>query len=386
MASASPEILTYQDLIDGLVDINDDDHMSRSSSKLKTGCLEAYRQLLNMNKWEYYKSIQKIHLKAKETFTSEATYVASTRTWTLSTGPWPTWAAHGEIIHGNEIYEVETRTSDTVLISPERNAPDTDISSAVTVDIQRTRYTLPAGFTSMVNPVSTDTWFDWDNYITTGEWLERYKHFTSNASFRAWTIMGDPILYGRMAIAIYPVTDTNETIDFVYTRAPSELTWTGYEDSAYKGAVSGTAGNTALTATNHTLDASHVGAMIRISRDSGLPTGRSGANPYVEQHIITDVTSNTITLATTLETSPSSQKFTVTSVIDVAPYMITAIRRLADYHSGTYLSKTSRKRDYGDVLREVKIAAGVEGGMNASMRRMNPTGSIGANRLRYLRG
>lgn len=383
MASTSPEILTYQDLIDGLVDANDNDHMSRTSSKLKTGCLEAYRQIQSLNKWNYYKSVYKLNLKAKETF-SDVTYVASTRTWTTAAGSLPSWTQYAEVVYGDEVYEIES-VSGSDFVSPERNAPDADISTAVSVDIQRTRYTLPAGFTSMSNPVSTASWFDWDNFITQDEWLERYKHSVTNAAFRAWCIMGDPILYGRLALAIFPVPTADETIDIVYTRQADEITWTGYENSAYKGTVTGTAGSTTLTAANHSLDSTHEGDMIRISRDSTLPTGRAGANPYVEQHIITDVTGDTITLATALETSPSAQKFTVTSVVDVAPYMITALRRLADYHAGAYLSKSSRKRDYADAIREVKIAMGVEGGMNASHRRVEPMASMGSSRLKYLR-
>ena len=383
MASVSPEILAYQDLIDGLVDANDDDHMSRSSSKLKTGCLEAYRQLANMRKWDYYKSVQKLHLKAKETF-ADVTYVAATRTWTSTAGSLPSWVQYADIVYGTEIYEVESASGQT-WVSPARNAPDADISTDVSVSLQRTRYTLPAGFTSLSNPVSSSTRLDWDTYLPADEWLSRYKHFQAGSAWRAWTLMGDPILYGRMALAVYPLPTSDGTVDIMYTRAPGELPWTGYENSAYKGTVTGTAGATTLTATGHSLDSSHEGAMIRISRDQTLPTGLSGANPYTEQHIIKDVTGNTITLWTALVTSPSAQKFTVTSVIDVAPYMITAMRRLADYHAGAYLSKSSRKRDFEDAIREIKIAANVEGGMNSSQQMAGGGRVAAASRLRYLR-
>ena len=114
-----------------------------SVTEIRTAIRQALRTVSAEHQWPYYHDY--MHLTTSELYdTGDIAYVASTRTVTLTGGTFPTWAESGVIIIDEKHVRVETRTSGTVLVVREDDAPVDNYTGEYTM--YQYQYTLDTDY------------------------------------------------------------------------------------------------------------------------------------------------------------------------------------------------------------------------------------------------
>lgn len=324
-------MLTYSDLIEHAVDCLGGAADNREQSFIRRAVFNAFQRIAyHPRGWRYYIRRARVNLNALYS-TGTVAYTASTRTLTLTDGIWPSWAALGEIRINSVIYEVESRTSDSVIVLKELNAPAANISST-TYELFQSIYPLPADFQDVLIVESQNNWFQ--RYVTPEQWFTMQRTHGATGTPQYWTVLGDnnASTYGRKAIHVYPSPTSAEPLEFLMRRTPREMRYSGQETAAFTGTITISAGAAAVTGTNTTFAARMVGSVLRVTDGASVPTGLGGLEPYTEEFVIAARSSATaITLASNAVSAYSGAKFRISDVVDAADCMIPAIKRAVEY-------------------------------------------------------
>ena len=103
------EVLTFQDAVDRLALATGCRATGREYNQLRMAVLDAYKDLPNKHSWSYYKRAFQITTVAPETgkvCAYDHTGGTYERQLTLTTGTWNDQAADGQVVLGDNLYNI----------------------------------------------------------------------------------------------------------------------------------------------------------------------------------------------------------------------------------------------------------------------------------------
>lgn len=249
---------------------------------------------------------------------------------TLAGGTVPTWAIYGRVNIANKFYPIQERLSGTTFTLHPTVNPGADVASGTSYEIVQDIYTLPGDLKNLDPPQGENVW--WMSGMSVNEWQGAERHLRSKAESWWFAFGPDPNLYGSMAAYLYYIPSAAQTLRFTYRRWPRPLKYSGVEAAILAATISATAGASTATLSSAVLSDLHVGSVLRFGDTSNHPEGREGLYPYVEQKIITDVSSTTVTLDSAVVSEHSAgTKFTVSDPLDLRESMLEAFLRGCEY-------------------------------------------------------
>jgi hypothetical protein len=284
---------------------------------------DSYAEFASVRDWSYLRVNGRILLQ-KAVSTGTVVYTHATRTLTLTGATWPASIEDWCVRFDEVVCDVETRSSDTVVILDSTMNPGGDVASTTYLAYPRW-YKLPGEFVSMNSPMANDT-----------RWLGQYVDMSYMLSLdRFWEGAGDVKYYalgpaqdqyGYMALYVWPPSDTNETYDYIAKRSPRALRYSGRESAETTGTITVTAGSKTVAGSATAFSTLMEGSILRLgSSTTNAPTRLAGAYPYLEEHTIKSVTdATTLTLATAVTTSRAGVKYIVSDPVDIPPILHTA--------------------------------------------------------------
>lgn len=336
---AETEIVTYQDMVEHVLDLYDLDRTARNLRAARRAVLTAYRDLPMLHRWSYLTRRVPFTTEASSshTVTYDHTGGAYERQLT-TTGTWPTNAALGRVLISNVAYDVESRKSSTVITLTASHNPGGDLSST-TATWYRSVYPMPVRFTRGHRLVDPTTGWALTPVTPQQVVMELSSLYTPSTPDR-YCFHNASEYYGSMDVEFIPPPSTAKNYELMAELAPRPLMTEVYST----GTVSVVAGSTSLTSSGATFSSAYAGAIIRFSSNgTNLPTGPAGSiepdqdgndNPYFAQRVIASVDSaTTLTLdaAVSSTTSLSGVKYTISDPIDVEPYaMLTLLQRMCE--------------------------------------------------------
>jgi hypothetical protein len=282
----------------------------------------------------------------------------------------PSWIDDAAVRLGSDsiVCDVEEGTSgETTFTLDAMMNPGQDVSAASYVLYQR-YVRLPSDFRCFSAPMAQGAWrlgteVSLDYMLA----LDRYDASSSD-KVTYYAIAEVPDLYDAKALFTYPQQSATETVDFVYTRFPRVLRYTGHEDPA--GTITATAGSATIAGSGTAFDSDMVGAVLRVGTDSTRPTGRFGEKPYSEERIITAVaTPTSLTLDSNIATSQSGVAYSVADPIDIGRVAKNAFMRLAEKH--LVISRPSRDSK-GGIQNDNMVVAQANQSLLQAMGADNP--------------
>lgn len=335
-----PILLTYRDLIDHLRDYSGSlaqgTEMARSRNAIQT----AYREVCGYHTWQYYFTLGRINLEAAQD-TGTISYDKDTGIATMIGDTFPDTARYWKMTLGDDpaLYKIaEYLSTTTVLLDPVIR-PQVSVD-ATSFTLWRSIYPLP-GDIAMMSEINDESSIWGPTFISPNEWLQRERHLSGSAEPFYWTVLASSDQFAGMAIAVHGYPATADTLDFMYRRHARRLRFDGYGKYSSQGtATLGTltAGTASVTITQGgdavDLREDVVDAVFRTS-DTGAtspPEGVGAENQYSEQQIISVRDSTTtLTLRGALTYGKLGDQFTISDPVDMAPYMLTILKRRCEY-------------------------------------------------------
>jgi hypothetical protein len=328
-------LVTYDDLTSHAIDYGQQARDAETERFARRAVLAAYQDLPNHHRWSYYKQVGRIVTSDDySTGTVEFDYTggASERMLTLTSGTWPSWAALGSVVIDNVPYAVATRVSDSIITLTNSENPGADVAASTTYAIYRDTYVLPCDFAAIGDVVMLNQAYQLQQ-ISVNDWVVAQKSYRGPGTPTSYCITSDPNYFGELALRLYPYPDDSYELSFLYQRRPRPLVRHRYST----GTVAVTSGSTTLTGTGTTWTSDMVGSVVRIaaSGETDVPTGLSGAQPYLIERTITGYTSATVL---TLDSDPaqtlSTVKYMISDPVDVEPgAMMTFLMREIEKHT-----------------------------------------------------
>lgn len=325
-------VVTYQDMMEQLYitfDIKESSHKKRA----RTAVDNAYQDLHNRHNWPYYERVGSITTVAAQS-TGTVAYDATSRELTLSGATWPTNARFMSLIVNQQICEVESRSSDTVVILRANKSPTSDIAAGASYSIYRDIYPLPIDL-QKVGPLQPVTDSYWPSFALPDRLLEQKLHnYSPQSNPNLYTVRHSRDFMGGLCIEFSPPPLTAETFDFCYTAKPRPLQTFGASTEYSTGTI--TSSGVTVTGSGTTFTGSMVGCILRIAANGSAPTGKMGSyavdNPYSEQRVIQTVNSSTeLTIDRAFTDEPSGASYTIGAPVDLDyDTMLTAFRRCCE--------------------------------------------------------
>lgn len=355
---ATPNLLTYADLVEHLIANSGGSGADGRQQDIRRAILIGVRELTNYRKWTYFYQVYRLTTQPPYN-TGTIAYTNSTQTATLAGGTWPTWAAGAQLHSGRVACNVIKRISGTqLLLDPVVNFGQ-DLAAGTAYVLYKDSYTLPENYKqqdALHNETTSELLYAGPN-----EWLDMKRRVNSSGMPQYWTIMQDTVLAGRMALFLFPYPSYTLTHDFIYSRAPSRLKYSGYIDVCRQGTVS--ISGTAVTGIGTAFTADMAGAVLRVGGVSTSdPTGLAGGNPYVDQQVIDSVTDETnLTLKAPFGSNIYSQaKYQISDVVDVDFAMHTALLRSIEYQFAVIRRDDNAPAKYQQYLEAVSVASDLD--------------------------
>lgn len=310
-------LTTYADLVYHLTDFLEGDPSGVGDRDCRRAVQSALDTFANEHSWTLYYTQGRINTVAPyETGTVTYDHTGGTyeRQVTLTDGTWPTWATFGHIVIDNTIYEIAERISNSVITLTSASNPGEDIADAATFSLRRDTYPMPHDFIASDELINVQQCMGM-MYVHPRHWLAKQRLVISPAFPTQYTFTGDPNYLGTLAVRFYPPPDQAYGLDFLYRRRPRSLKVDEYST----GTVSISGSSNLVTGTGTSWTSKHIGTVLRFSDSrTDVPTGLSGAYPYLYERVVTDVTSTTgITLDSTVPETLSGVKYSLSDPLDI---------------------------------------------------------------------
>jgi hypothetical protein len=362
-------ILTYSDALSYLKDYCGVDSDPATARMAYYAVRAALNRLGRNNPWSYY--LRRLPLVTVASYsTGTIAYTNSTRTVTLTTGTWPSWAARGTLIIDDIHYPVYSRTSDSVIILSQEANPGEDIAAGESYEIYRDAYPLPVDFISLESPLIRVE----ENRpiaFVPPDLFNEYRASNNEPSDplictvtrdRPWIGPNDvDIALPRMAVLFKPPPDSAERYEAFYRFRPREMLIPA--GSYTTGTV--TESGATVTGVGTAFTSDMVGAVIRFGTSSTLPGGVQSADKYQYQRIVTARASATsITIDSEISGGiATGVKYEISDPLDVEPgAMWEAFLRLCECeldivrHKGDIRSMQFAETRAKDAIKEARAA------------------------------
>jgi hypothetical protein len=357
----APALFTYRDVIDHLCNVFGGLAPEKEHTRAKGAVTQALRTFYAVNDWTYFVAHERIALSASySTGTVAFDLTGGTYEYqlTLSDGVWPAWARYGHIEIDGVVYKVAERKSDTVVTLEPGFAPSADIAAGESYELFRSVYTLPDVL--RVHEIHDESHWFRNSYVSPTEWLAMERRVGGAGRPYAWTLFGDRNLYGSYAIGLHRRPPAAETLDFICTRKPQRLKFTGYASGDYTGTVAASADGTAVVGSSTAFAAAQVGSVIRFSSSSSVPDGEEGLNEYQEQRIVSARADTThLTVDTALTNEYSTSGYVISSPVDLPDTLYNAFLRRCEFEMALRVDPAKAgffEAAYQAALREAMIS------------------------------
>jgi len=318
----NPQIHTYSDVIEAL----DGWLQARGSSAANAVLIRrivqaAYEEFPSIHDWTSLQANGRIMLQEPYTTgTVEYDHTGGTyeRQLTLTDGTWPDWAVNAAVRINDIVCDVAECKSSTVVTLDATMNPGADIAAGTTFKLYKRWYALPNDFVSFWGPLESST-CAFGTYISPSEMLWRDSTYNTTGDPRYYTIMPLQDAYGTLGLYLTYDSDATNPMNFIYKRRPRSIRYTGHDAADYAGTILVTAGSASVTGTTTSFSDNHVGSILRVSSSATTrPTGVEGLQVFEEQRSIVSVSSPTLlTLDSTIQTSRSGVKYTISDPMDI---------------------------------------------------------------------
>lgn len=324
-------LTTYQDIGVHLLEYLKDTTRNTSKGFAKRAVADALREMANIHRWNYYRTVGRINTSASYS-TGTVAYVHSggsyPRQLTLSGGTFPLWIADGCVIIDTVPYDVSERKSDTVVTLTASSNPGADVASGTSYTAYRDTYPTPVDFVDVERVLVLDRDTELC-YVSPQDWLGYQRYYSQPTNVWYYTIMGDPNYQGSLSFRLAGAPSTAETIDFIYRRRPRPLRYYEYNT----GTVSVSADSATVTGSGGTVFSEFmVGSVIRFYDSTNYPTNEDGDYPaYVERTIINVSSTTVLTVDAEVPDAYTGVKYVISDPIDIDKQsMLNAFKRTAE--------------------------------------------------------
>lgn len=332
---SAPQIITYRDAIDAAVDFLSGNAGSAASKDVRRCVHSALREVTDANDWSFLHKHGRIHLHAAETCTITYDHTGGTveRKLTIGTGSWPSWAVDAVVRIGDVVSYVATRESATVLTLDSVLNPGADIAAGTSCTIYPNYYALPTDFRSFDGPWGENSW-SLGIGLSPSEMMAMDRFESSTGTIAYYCVRAIDDLIGTLGLFIAPASDADETIDFLYSRRPRQLRYSGHDTVDTAGTISVTAGSAAVTGSGTHFETRMIGSVLRVGQDTThIPEGLSGQYPFDDERTIIAVTGATAaTLDANIVTARSAVKYCISDPIDIDSSAQNAFFRCLEKH------------------------------------------------------
>ena len=338
LRDSQPQIFTYRDLIDHLVDYLGATGPEAEENRIRRVVQDCYRDVCLEYEWRYLLTHGRINLDAQYS-TGTVTVAAGSRQVTIAGGTWPDWVRYGRITFSgdNVVYKVSGVTSDASIIELEpTHTTQAAVAAGTSYQLWRSVYPLPGDLRSMLE--MHDEQGQWSTYyVEPNEWLRLERQLNYGGRPWYWTLMGAGDLYGQLALHLGSRPTAVQSFDFLYQKLPGRLKYDGYEYYSSQGSnrITTADPNTSSVTFNMGIPNDALNSVVRIAMAgaSGPPGSAGSANPYEDQVIVTARTSGTVAAISpvwTLGLGSSGGHFTWSSPVDLPVHCITLLKRACE--------------------------------------------------------
>ena len=313
----APKILTAYDCIEFAMRVMEGQGISANQQTMRWAVQNAYSHIGEEFHWAFLQKHGRVFLHATRS-EGTAAYNHDTRLVTLTGATFPSWAESANIVLDGIVCQIEQVITETTATLDAMLNPGRSIAAGASYRIYPGYYALPSDFKRMASPnVESDDCILSEVGYEELMLMER-QHGESGMPMY-YCVRGVEDLYGQMGLFIYPASDSERTLDFIYERTPRELQRTGWDAGDFAGSISTTAGSDTISGTGTSWHPSMEGAIIRIGEsDTAPPTSRLGGVPWVEERSILKVESPTsIIVDAPVARGLSGVKYRVTDPIDI---------------------------------------------------------------------
>lgn len=359
-STLAPPFVTYQDMVEHVLDRFDLSRRPRTLRLARRAVQTALATISTYGPWKRFTRIHRFQSVAPDQNVT-ATYTESTRAVTRSTGTWPSWAGDGQIKIGTKEYQVQERTSDTVLTIRPEFTPGANVASGLTT-LSQYLYLLPRDV-ERLSELLDETW-------------EVALEYASDMDAHAWDVLdslgiGEPHTYSivghpnqleRMAVRLVPSPQSARVYSGSYQRRGAIARFEKVEDGTVTINGDPTA-TTTVTGTGTAFTSEMVGAIIRIGSAAASPGPQIGGLDEsdieaAEERLITAVTdSTTLTVDSAISSDYTDVKYTISSLIDLEQTAVReALFRLAESEFARLSSRPDANNVMGEFWRALEVA------------------------------
>lgn len=321
-------MITYGDIFQHLCDFIGQNPSSAATRDIRTAIYHAYNEITTAHQWSYLTRLGRILTSAPYS-TGTIAYNDSTRTVTLTSGTFPTWAAKSWIRIANVLYRVDSNPTSTTLILDATLKPGANIAAGTAYVLVRSGYELPTDFYTM-DSIIQESGIARMSFVHPRYWLDTVRAISDPGTPYHYTVVGSPWTKGRLALLMAPAPESSETYDFIYFARPRPLGVGEYS----AGTITTTGSSTTVTGSGTAFTSLMAGCIFRAAATSAaIPTGFLGERPGVMEEVIGSVANATsLTLESAAPATYTGVKFTISDPIDLdETTMMNVFYRLCEY-------------------------------------------------------
>ena len=325
--SDSAEIFTYADLVHRLKERRGLTGSDREMMQLQIAVADAYRELPTYCMWRHYHRRVVITTEAKEVF-EDASYVASTRLLTATTGTWPTNAVLGEITYGNARYKVKARVSNTVLELSTADQESANFTGDVTWS--RSSYVLPY-VPKRIESVIVESIANELTYVDPTQMVREKRRFSQDSGNSTYyTIRPSDYYAGVNEIEITPVPDSASRIEITMHIRPTPFKT--FELKGTDGATSD--GISIFSSASASFTTQIANCLLRLSASTSYPKASTEFDTsrvdYATQAFVSYASPTSLISSAEFSANVSSKGYTVSDIADIdANAMLAVLEALA---------------------------------------------------------
>lgn len=285
----SVEILTFEDLVDGVLDqFALDRSNSRNVRRARIAASKAVRDIANAYRWSYFRRMWVLTLSD---YFSDGTVAvdASTRTATF-TETLPSWAGYGTLqilgtAEDGPEYEVEQRVSDTTLLLRDEANLAADQAATSSYRLVRRYYRAPIDLKEILTFRDVENENNLIKMPSPAMADSRVYSYREPDIPRMFQLRGYPSSFGVRMIEISPPPDDDYICHVAYIAHCRPL----HHDS-FETRVTAEADSTTVTSSVE-LPENIAGSVIRVGKDKATPTRIHGSvsgktNPWLYQRVV----------------------------------------------------------------------------------------------------
>jgi len=343
---SATEIITYQDIVEHILDMFDEDRAGRPLRVARRAARESLRELHMAHRWSYYTSERTFVTAAAQTtgtITYDHTGGSYERLLTLADATWPTNVTDYKIIIDDVHYPIERYlTTTTVTLDPNNN-PGADVAAGTSYKIYRESYPLPVNFGDFGNLIDLT-----NNRVVpviSSDVQLSSKEIAQDTPDTPWqvAIRNAGEYLNSLSFVFVPPPGSEIRYRYTFQRAPRSLE----TEVNSTGTCSANSGSTSVTMSgDHTLTAKHLGAVLRFGTAAAVPTNIFGGidgtdNPFVDQGIILSIYGTAVVIDNAVSQTHTDVMFTVSDPVDIENnIMLTAYQRMCE---ARFTSMTKRE-------------------------------------------